>query len=115
MAIYMLYKFKSKAAGDLILLQENGERILQIIGKDSGPKGIILPEQMPAAIAALEKAVAQAESKPATESANDADADADADKDSSAADRVTLRQRAAPFIDMLKRCHEADKEIVWGV
>ena len=107
----MLYKFKSKAAGDLILLQENGERILQIIGKDSGPKGIILPEQMPAAIAALEKAVAQAERAPPTESANDADAD----KDLSAADRVTLRQRAAPFIDMLKRCHQADKEIVWGV
>ena len=106
----MLYKFKSKAAGDLILLQVNGERILQIIGKDSGPKGIILPEQMPAAIEALEKAVAQAERPPATESANGANAD----KDLSAVDRVTLRQRAAPFIDMLKRCHQADKEVVWG-
>jgi len=106
----MLYKFKSKAAGDLILLQGNGERILQIIGKDSGPKGIILPEQMPAAIEALEKAVAQAKSPSTTDGA----AGADADKDVPAADRVTLRQRAAPFIDMLKRCHQADKEIVWG-
>ena len=111
MATHMLYKFKSKAAGDLILLQENGDRILQIIGKDSGPKGIILPEQMLAAIEALEKAVAQAESAPAT----DAPTSADADKAVHSADRVTLRQRAAPFIDMLKRCHEADKEIVWGV
>ena len=111
MATNMLYKFKSKAAGDLILLQENGERILQIIGKDAGPKGIILPEQMPGAIEALEKAVAQAENPPATERPGDTEAG----KQVPAADRVTLRQRAAPFIDMLKRCHHAGKEIVWGV
>ncbi len=108
MAIDMLYKFKSKAAGDLILLQGNGERILQIIGKDPGPKGIILPEQMPAAIEALEKAVARSENPSISEGP------ADADKDVPAADRITLRQRAVPFIDMLKRCHQADKEIVWG-
>lgn len=105
----MLYKFKSKAAGDLILLQANGERILQIIGKEPGPKGIILPEQMPAAIAALEKAIARAEA-PAEKNA-----EPEAGEEIPAADRVTLRQRAAPFTDMLRRCHQADKEIVWGV
>jgi len=105
----MLYKFKSKAAGDLILLQANGERILQIIGKAPDAKGIILPEQMPAAIAALEQAVARAEA-PA-----DKNAESDPDNDVPAADRVTLRQRAAPFIDMLQRCQAADVEIVWGV
>ncbi len=108
----MLYKFKSKAAGDLILLQGNGERILQIIGKEPGPKGIILPEQMPAAIEALETAVARAEQQRSGGEKPDGDA---VDNDIPAADRVTLRQRAAPFIDMLKRCHKADKEIVWGV
>lgn len=108
----MLYKFKSKAAGDLILLQGNGERILQIIGKEPGPKGIILPEQMPAAIQALESAVARAEQQRPDADQQDG---GEADKDVPAADLVTLRQRAAPFIDMLKRCHEADKEIVWGV
>lgn len=111
MANDMLYKFKSKAAGDLILLQDNGERILQIIGKDASPKGIILPEQMPAAIEALEKAVARAQAPSTT----DGPATDTAEKDVPAADRVTLRQRAAPFIEMLKRCHKADAEIVWGV
>ncbi len=111
MAIDMLYKFKSKAAGDLILLQQNGERILQIIGKDLTPKGIILPEQMPAAIEALEQAVARAENPSTAERA----ASAKAEKDTPTADRVTLRQRATPFIDMLRRCHQADTEIVWGV
>jgi len=26
-----------------------------------------------------------------------------------------LRQRAVPFLDMLRRCQDAGKEIVWGV
>jgi hypothetical protein len=30
-------------------------------------------------------------------------------------DAVSLRQRAVPFLDMLKRCSAAGKEIVWGV
>ena len=46
----MLYKFKSKAAGDLIMLEPNGRRVLDIIGKDPGAKGIILPEEMPPAM-----------------------------------------------------------------
>ncbi len=106
----MLYIFKSKAAGDVIMLQPNGEHILQIIGKDPGPKGIVLPQQMPAAIAALEQAIAQGQSAQAVQSDK-----SDKPDDAPAADRVSLRQRAAPFIDMLKRCHKADTEIVWGV
>ena len=59
----MLYKFKSKAAGDLIMLEPNGRRVLEIVGKDPGPKGIILPEQMPAAIQALEAGIALEEAQ----------------------------------------------------
>ncbi|MEP6971031.1 MAG: DUF1840 domain-containing protein [Betaproteobacteria bacterium] len=105
----MLYIFKSKAAGDLILLQANGERILKIIGKEPAAKGIILPEQMPAAIAAIETEIARAEAP------TKKDPEPDTGNDIPAADRVTLRQRAVPFIDMLQRCHQAGKEIVWGV
>lgn len=105
----MLYTFKSQAAGNLIMLQPNGERVLEIIGKDPGPKGIILPAQMPAAIAALESAIAQEE--PAAP--NSADKAAGGAQHGS--DAVSLRQRATPFIDMLKRCQAAGKEIVWGV
>ena len=104
----MLYKFKSKAAGDLIMLEPNGRRVLEIIGKDAGPKGIILPEQMAGAISALEAAIAQEE----------ADAKGpDAAKGSAAPrnDGVSLRQRAVPFLDMLRRCQQAGAEIVWGV
>lgn len=109
----MLYIFKSKAAGNLIMLQPNGERVLQIIGKDAGPKGIVLPEQMPAAIEALERAITLEEAGGAGSSTRDTTA---GDYDAPAGtDRVSLRQRALPFIEMLRRCHQAGKEIVWGV
>jgi cyclopropane-fatty-acyl-phospholipid synthase len=105
-----LYKFKSKAAGDLIMLEPNGRQMLEIIGKTdsaSGSKGILLPAEMPAAIAALEAAVAQDE-KDKREAQERGEAP-------TRMESISLRQRAVPFIDMLKRCHQADKEIVWGV
>ena len=107
----MLYKFKSKAAGDLIRLEPNGRRVLEIIGKDAGPKGIILPAQMGPAMAALESAVAQEE---ADQQAAVAAAKA-AGQPAPRFEPVSLRQRALPFVEMLKRCQKADAEIVWGV
>ena len=107
----MLYTFRSRAAGNLIMLQPNGQRVLEIIGKDAGPQGIILPEQMPAAIAALEAAVAEEAASPRS-SIDEANASGEA---APRPEGVSLRQRAVPFIDMLKRCHKAGKEIVWGV
>ena len=107
----MLYKFKSKAAGDLIMLEPNGRRVLEIIGKDPGPKGIIEPAQMPAALAALEAAITREE---AEQQAAIDEAKAKGEVPPKFAD-VSLRQRAVPFIDMLKRASAAGKEIVWGV
>lgn len=107
----MLFKFKSKAAGDLIMLEPNGRRVLEIIGKDAEPKGIILPEQMPAAISALEGAVEkdEAEHKALIEEAKAKG------EPPPRLEAVSLRQRAVPFLDMLRRCERAGKEIVWGV
>ena len=107
----MLYKFKSKAAGDLIMLEPNGRRVLEIIGKDPGPKGIIEPGQMPGAIAALEAAISREE---ADQQAAIEEAQAKGQVPPKPAE-VSLRQRALPFIEMLRRCEKAGKEIVWGV
>ena len=111
----MLYKFKSKATGDLIMLQANGRRVLEIIGKDvapgSGDKGIILPEQMSAAIRALQEAVAR-------EEADQAAAIAQAQARGETPPRfeaISLRLRTQPFVEMLRRCEKAKREIVWGV
>jgi hypothetical protein len=107
----MLYKFKSKVTGDLIMLEPNGRQILNLVGKENQTKGILLPQDIPAAIAALERAISQDEA--ALEQRRQA-AQA-AGETLPRADTVTLRQRAVPFIDMLKQCEKAGKEIVWGV
>ena len=111
----MLYKFKSKAAGDLIMLEVNGRRVLNIIGKDTSPasggKGILLPEQMAGAMAALQAAI---ETEDAAQQAAVAEALA-AHRTPPRFEAIGLRTRAQPFIEMLRRCQAAGKEIVWGV
>ena len=53
----MLYKFKSKATGDLIMLEPHGRQILSLIGKDPSPRGIVEVVDIPAAIVALQTAM----------------------------------------------------------
>ncbi len=107
----MLYKFKSKAAGDVIMTGPVGDAILRTVGKEPAPQGIWAAADLPAAIAALESAVAENEG-----------ARAQAEADARAAGRplgpregVTLRQRAWPLVEMMKRAHAAGADIVWGV
>ena len=111
----MLYKFKSKAAGDVIMLQPNGQRVLEAIGKHSAAepslKGILLPEQMQAALDALQAAIAQEEIQ-----RNEAMAQAKADNQPAPHfEAISLRQRALPFMDMVRTCMKAKEAITWGV
>ena len=106
----MLYKFKSKNAGDVIMLEPTGQKMLEIIGKDAGPTGIVLAAQMPAAIDALQAAIAAEESIQQKQQQ-----ELEAKGTSLTSDAPTLRQRATPFIDMLKRNYKAGTDVTWGV
>lgn len=115
----MLYKFKSRSTADLILLEPHGRRLLQIMGKDPGPTGIITVAQIPAAVAALEAAVLAEERIAATQS-QEKEAQAQEEGDEAEAEGnnpaqgVSLRQRAAPFIEMLRRSAQGGHDVVWG-
>ncbi|MFO1264101.1 MAG: DUF1840 domain-containing protein [Rhodoferax sp.] len=110
----MLYKFKSKVTGDLIMLEPNARKILTVIGKDPAAlgKGILLPADMPAALAALDAAIAEEDASQRQRAEVARTQGEDPPHNDGA---VSLRQRALPFMDMLRRCHQADQEIVWGV
>jgi len=95
----MIYKFKSKAAGDVIMLQPHGDQLLRLIGREPAAKGIIEVADMPGVIRMLQDAAAQ----------SDAPADNDGERG------VGLKQRVWPMIEMLKRSHAAGEPIVWGV
>ena len=95
----MLYKFKCKAAGDVIMLQPHGDQLLRLIGREPAAKGIIEPRDMAAALQALQQAAAQ------SEEASTADGGRG----------VNLKQRLWPMIEMMKRASPAREPIVWGV
>ncbi len=106
----MIYKFKSKAAADMIFLPENGRQLLAILGKADAAQGIIEPADMPAALQALQTAIAQAEQAQA-QAAEEARARGEKPLPAPA---VGLRQRFHPFMAMLERCQRARQAIVWG-
>ena len=128
----MLYKFKSRSTADLILLEPQGRRLLQMIGKEPGKTGIVTVAQIPSAIEALESAVLaeerqaaaqqeaaaaaarQAQAEEGGDNDNDNDNESEDNADGQRSEFVSLRQRAAPFIDMLRRSAEGGHDVVWG-
>ncbi len=105
----MLYRFKSQAAAPVIMLQANGEQMLDIVGKPITAQGVITVAQIPAALQALHDAIAAHEAA-ASQAQQDPQAQADVQGDG-----VMLRQRAVPFIDLLQLSAQAGKDVVWGV
>jgi hypothetical protein len=104
----MIYKFKSKATGDLVLLGPQGDEMLRLLGREPSAKGIIELEDMPAALAALESAVAEASGRkggpaPAADGGDEREPG------------VGLRQRLWPVIEMLRRAQAGGSPVVWGV
>ena len=107
----MIYKFKSKAAGDVIMMGPTGDAVLRAAGREPAPQGIFEPAALPAARAAIEQAVAD-------DDAARAEAEAKAKAERAAPPRpdgIGLRQRACPLVEMMKRAEAAGAPIVWGV
>jgi hypothetical protein len=107
----MIYKFKSKAAGDLIMLEANGRQLLKILEKyfpEQQVQGILTVAQMPRAVQAIEEAIAAEELVRAE--VNQAGTPA-----GTSAGEIALRQRLVPFLAMVRRCMQAKEPIVWGV
>ena len=101
----MIYKFKSPASGDVIMLEPNGDQMLRLIGREPAPKGIVDVDQLAAAIAALREAVRR----------DEAPAPDDEEEDAAGTGNVSLRQRLWPVIDLFERSLAAREPVVWGV
>lgn len=110
----MIYEFKSKATGNLIMTQIVGDQVLDLLGKRA-PKGIITVLEMPMVLQTLRRAfeMSQAEQKALREGKN-----LDKDTELEQIDRqpaVSLGQRLVPFIEMIERAHAGEKDVMWGV
>jgi hypothetical protein len=109
----MLFKFKSQAASDLIMLEPDARALLKMMLGDDPVKGIVRAQDLAATIAKLESALAQesanSRSKP-TEAAPAA-----ADSEAGEEPIVHMGQRATPMLKLLNRCLDEKSDLVWGV
>jgi hypothetical protein len=98
----MIYKFKSKAAGDVIMLGPQGDQLLRLAGREPSRQGIFEVADMPALLSAWQAAIAD----------DEAQASPPADEQPTP---VALRQRLWPLMELLRRAHQAEQPVVWGV
>jgi hypothetical protein len=106
-----MYRFKSRADGDLLMMAPVGDQILRIIGREPSPQGIIERAAIPAAIVALEQAIAVADAERRRARAGGRDDDEAA----GGVVAVGLGQRAWPLLEMMRRSLAERADIVWGV
>jgi hypothetical protein len=104
----MLYEFKSRAAGTVVMTAAVAEQLLAIVGKAPGPRGIFTVEQMAPALAALQAAVDQEAMAVAAEQETEPE-------DPRQPPPIRLRQRAWPLMDLLRTAQAKGKDVTWGV
>jgi hypothetical protein len=110
----MLYEFKSRATGTVVMTGPVAEQVLAIVGKAAGPQGIFTVEQMGPAIAALQAAVERERTERASD-ARDADRDGADEDEADRTPSISLAQRAWPLMDMLRAARAADQVVTWGI
>ena len=107
----MLYRFKSKAGADVVMLADSGDAVLRLMGREPAPKGILEVADLPGLIQALEAGVAADEAQ-FQRSVDEAQA---AGQPAPRRQGVTLRQRAWPLHELMQRSLKEKADVVWGV
>lgn len=106
----MLVTFSSKAGADILMMGEHAKPLLRIAGKvienPFPARGVFAADQLGEAIARLERAIA-AEGGSA-QAPDDEEAQDDSQKIS-----VSLRQRAFPLLDLMRRAQQGGHPVLW--
>ncbi|WP_298826581.1 DUF1840 family protein [uncultured Piscinibacter sp.] len=105
----MIYKSQCKATGDVLMLGLGGDEVPRAMGIALATRGVIEPAARSVAIEAIEAAVAR-DSAAQDLSGHAAREGAAPPEDGG----MTLRQRAWPLTEMIKRAQAARKPIVTG-
>ena len=110
----MLYRFRSKATGDTLMLGPQAEQFFSALRREPAPRGIIEPEAMGAALEALRAAI-EADDAARAASAGLDEPQREAAAEAAGRDPVALRRRLWPMVEMLRRAQAAGEPVVWGV
>jgi hypothetical protein len=96
----VLVRFDSKA-GALTTFGEVAVKLLRMMGQSGSIPGAILARDIPAAVQRLRQALGQQGEEPAQQAAGEDD------------ERVSLRNRAFPLIELLERAARTDADVIW--
>ena len=102
----MRYVFKSRADADLLMMERAADQLLRIVGREPARQGIIEAAAIPAAMRAIETAIAAEAARHGSKADDD---------DELREPHVGLAQRAWPLLEMMKRALAEQADIVWGV
>ena len=113
----MLFKFKSHAAADLIMLEADARRLLKIMLGDDPVKGMVAYKDLPAVLAKIDAAVLQDEAlrKARSQKAQQDEQQGADETQEPELPAVRLAQRALPMQQMIQRSIAEESDLVWGV
>jgi hypothetical protein len=110
--IAMLVTFKCRAAPDVVMLENLAQYLVGIVGKPLGERGVIMHDELDAAIAKLESAIV-------TDKQERAEHDGHFHEGEEGHEHheipIGLAQRAYPFLDMLRLAQKENNDVLWGV
>lgn len=106
--------FKSAAAADVIYFGDVARRMMELMGKDPEPKGIVTVEQLPGAVARLKSAI-QEDRERHRKLVQDEERSTEAAEGGGTRPAVSLTQRALPLLALLEDSLREKKPVVWGV
>lgn len=115
----MLVTFRSTATESITMFPDVAQALLKLMGASGKIPGALNPDDVPSALASLERAIEgikQQQHAPtaAPPAANEDWADDDeADHDNDKEPPVDLPTRAVPLISVLKRAAAANAEVMW--
>jgi hypothetical protein len=103
----MLIKFESKDGAHFVMLQDNAQALLHMMGKDGTLEGALSGEDLSSALIKLKKSLRD---EPLIEKKEDQD---DEEKDEDKEPVVSLSSRATPLLEMLAQAQKEESFVMW--
>ena len=110
----MIVTFQSKASGDVIMFADVAHRMMEIMGKEAGDRGIVTVEQLPDALSRLRAAI-DADREQRQGQTEEEQPPFEVAPDGRRRPFVSLAQRAAPLAELLEGSLKKKVPVVWGV
>jgi hypothetical protein len=105
----MLVTFRTKAYADITMFGDVAKQLLELMGHSGTVPSAIKAEDVPAALARLEAAIAQ---RRAADGAKALDDEKDRDGDDEER-KVTISQRAVPLLELLRTAAANNHDVMW--